>query len=956
MTDITNEIETKDNPIKRKAWKRRTALYFIKAVVIIACLCDWYFEKKGIPRKLQDYVEKKLQYDSFSLTADKIYIGLINGIVFANPKLVDRKLTDKPILTASAIKLPLYNSLVPLKSFIIEGGDINIPLFPETGDEGAGDMLSIRDIDASVEVDKQNLEILYASCKIKNVELNASGILNNIISQIISINKKNKNEIQAKTSFLTLRNVITNIPYDTRSMFYKFLMKFDKSHFPTPLSSTIHIERFNMLNYRENDITVMSKAMNFSYGTLPIQKMISNIHIKNSYLNLESINVNFDNLHKCQMTGVIDISRGSINGNIDGSITPKMLSKLMPNNKLIESKLFNFNGTDITFNSNLTKYSYLTGIYEAKLNVEVPSITISGNNFTNIHSIMTLRNDEVICDSLTASLDHNGTIEANFTFGRNKLQANAKGDISFSNICSLINKPVFNGQLDAYGIKSDDHVKFSSILNVDPANRVHNTSIKFSIPQVTVGTIPLKNIETQLSYDGELITVNKMNAELANGTKLRTAFSFSPKDKTVVTYLVSQGNPIPLLDQLPNSLREKIDDEMQLFKLPDNPEDVDITLNAYVDWSDDVKASIYGDIVLNNFAVKQHTFKYGASTFLANYKDSRWNMLLPVIMLERPEGQATMSLAFTERDDTIVKGSHHKQGTPIKDFDFNIDSTLEGNVVLDLFVRNWDKDVVNFPQSTIAKVEGTLDYIDDDKDNAEIKITDADYFWDKIEVKHVSTTCLYKYRYLQVIDATGKVSGGDIVVNNESWFNQDKSKTTVSIKNANFTDIIKQYDVSLPTGKKPGKLTLNIKVDGKHPKDKKPEFYGSGDLKIIDIDLWSIPVLSSLQSLIDESWSLNKFGKITSLESKFTIDNDHIHTDSIETNGNIFSLTGKGDYYWESTKHSFTVQVKVLKNALPFKLVSFAFSPLSWFFEAQLTGDKNSSKWESKRKKQLFKW
>ena len=944
--------EIKKNPVRRSLWKRRTVLYLIKVIIIAFCFCDWYFETKGLPRKLRRYVERRLTHGTLKFTSDKIKIGFMNGVVFTNPKFVDKNLSSDPILAANEISLPLYSSFAPFKTFIIEEGVIRLPLFPETGIEGRGDVVLVKNIDANIELEEQGLEVKYVSCKIENIELNGSGFFRSIMAMSLT-NSSEEGVVKDKSFFL--EEMISNISYEKRSKLFLLLQRFNKDNFPTPVECTIHVTDFNLDDFADNELTIVCNAKKFNYGSLPVDRAVCKVHTKGSLVQIEELNLDFNKANRFKFKAEIDLDDQSVSGKVSGLLTPYIINKLLGNSRIFKSEFIKFSDSPINFNSDVINYSFLTKQYKTVVDIKMPSVSIYDNTWSDIDSRFIFENEKISCDELTAKIGSDGDINLDFLYQPNRIKANLSGSITFNKLFSMLNNTAICELLEDYKLESGEAVVFNSSVDLDLLSKINNTKLEFSTKKLTVNSLDINDIDVKLDYDGSVITGKEFKFKLDNGTSVRSTLSLSPNDKTLVSHIVSKGSPLPILDLLPEIHKAQIVDKMSLLDFPENPEDVDVTIDSYFDWSDGPKLSLYGDLVLNNFGVKKHVFTYGATTFQASYKDLRWNILLPVIMLERPEGQAMMAICYSERDNRSFAVPTGEFEPRLKQVEFRIDSSLVGNIILDLFVQNWDKNAVNFPRSSNVQVEGVIDFMDDDKDYAKIDIQDADYFWDEFLIEHVSAVCLYKYGYLQVLDAIGKISDGDIVVNHESWLKKGKSKTVISVKNANFTDLVEQYDMPVPPGNKPGELSLNLILDGVHPAIGDDEFYGSGNVVVNDADLWSLPILGTLQDLIDDSWAFTQFGKISSLSSEFTIDKDHVHSDSIETDGSIFSLKAKGDYYWTSKKHLFKVQVKMFKNALPFKILSYAFSPLSWMFEAQLIGDEDGSQWYSTRKMDILR-
>jgi len=961
MTDATPETDKKKK--KGSFFKRRLLLYGTKALILLFCACDWYFETKGLPPRLHDYVERRLRHDSFRFTAEKIHVGLINGIVFSNPKLVDRVLSPKPIFTASKLQFTLYSSLIPLSTAIIEDGEIKAPLFPEMGEEGDYDILHVKNLNAMLEADGQDLIVNYASWRIENIIFKGKGVFDSVLPNIMDRvgRKPAKNkpmDTQSKTYF-TLSDLIKNTPIDERRTGYLFMKRFNKDNFPSPLSCSVDLVRFDPKDYKNSNIIVNGKAQRFTFGSMPVTNAQAKVNIQNSSLNVESFDIEFEGKHKIHAAGEFSLPKQKGSVKIKGTLTPQIIKRLTGKQTFPwEKHNVDLKSEILSFNATLDEFSASTRKYSAKIDAEYPMATIKGNKLTNIKASLKLNDRHIACSSLTANLIEGGDLRTSFDYKPGRLSADLAGSVKFKLLNKILEGTSVLKQLKEYKIASKKEIAFKTSLLTDPANKLFEAKADVSIPKLSINSHSFSDISASLSYDGDVIKSKNLRLTLNNGTQLRANTTYSPTDNTAVSSLTSKGNPLPILDILSEKQRDQIMEKMKLITWPKKSNLVDLTVDLYLDWSKEFFCSLYGDLTINDFAVKGYPFTYGATTGFAHFNKKEVNATLPVIMLERPEGQALMAISFKEvkKDDYDPNNVNNRTSFKEKSLLFKVDSSMTGNVLLDMFVKHWNPEVVNFPESSAARVEGVINFTTKYGDYADIEVLDSTFLWNGIQLDHVSANCNYNDGHLSFDNATAKFHGGDVKVAHDSWFGADKSKTVASIKNANFTDLLQHYDFPIAKGNKPGRLDLNLNVNSISTDDKPTEYYGTGNVKVSDADLWGVPVLRSLQSLIDSSWSFNQFGRVSSLDSTFTLEKDHVHANSIETDGSIIALSGEGDYYWTDKNYEFKVQAKVLKNALPFKLMSYALSPLTWFLEARLIGKDSNYEWGSTRiHNKLFK-
>ena len=113
---------------------------------------------------------------------------------------------------------------------------------------------------------------------------------------------------------------------------------------------------------------------------------------------------------------------------------------------------------------------------------------------------------------------------------------------------------------------------------------------------------------------------------------------------------------------------------------------------------------------------------------------------------------------------------------------------------------------------------------------------------------------------------------------------------------------------------------------------------GNGRIRISESNLWSIPLFAQLGQLV----RLSSLGRISALEADLDFNGERVVVPSLSTNGTIISLSGNGEYSWQSDKLNFRVHGETLKKV---HALSFVLRPLSWVFDAQLTGTVADHRW-----------
>jgi hypothetical protein len=148
----------------------------------------------------------------------------------------------------------------------------------------------------------------------------------------------------------------------------------------------------------------------------------------------------------------------------------------------------------------------------------------------------------------------------------------------------------------------------------------------------------------------------------------------------------------------------------------------------------------------------------------------------------------------------------------------------------------------------------------------------------------------------------------------------------------------------------PGLMSVNCRLQILHGwAGKDLQLMGNGRLSITESDLWRVPLLTGLGRLLDMTMlnrltggRLSSLGTITRLDADLDFNGDRLLVPNLKTDGTIVSLRGSGEYSWESSRLFFQVTGHTLSKV---GILSFALRPLSWVFNAELTGTTDDYKW-----------
>lgn len=125
---------------------------------------------------------------------------------------------------------------------------------------------------------------------------------------------------------------------------------------------------------------------------------------------------------------------------------------------------------------------------------------------------------------------------------------------------------------------------------------------------------------------------------------------------------------------------------------------------------------------------------------------------------------------------------------------------------------------------------------------------------------------------------------------------------------------------------------------------------GGGRLDVTEADLWRVPILSQLGALLDlpllhriSRGGTVGLGKISALRADVVFDGERVAVPSLVTDGTVLSLSGTGEYSWRTDWLEFDIAGEAFRQAGG--LVSLVTSPISWVFNARLSGTSKDYRW-----------
>ncbi len=127
---------------------------------------------------------------------------------------------------------------------------------------------------------------------------------------------------------------------------------------------------------------------------------------------------------------------------------------------------------------------------------------------------------------------------------------------------------------------------------------------------------------------------------------------------------------------------------------------------------------------------------------------------------------------------------------------------------------------------------------------------------------------------------------------------------------------------------------------------------GNGHALISEGNLWNIPFLFQLGQVLDLTMlsrlsrgKVGGIGKISILDADLEFKGRKLLVPQMRTDGTLLSLSGNGEYNWQTGAINMNVKGETLRQL---GVLSLALLPLSWVFDAELTGTLESHQWHMK--------
>ncbi len=195
-------------------------------------------------------------------------------------------------------------------------------------------------------------------------------------------------------------------------------------------------------------------------------------------------------------------------------------------------------------------------------------------------------------------------------------------------------------------------------------------------------------------------------------------------------------------------------------------------------------------------------------------------------------------------------------------------------------------------------------------------------------------------RQLRLSNINARVYGGTVTGSmNASLVPGDpKFETSVEAENVNFEDITRLY-----FDYKDSQGLLQARYDFSGRMDRMDSINGRGSLQVVDGDIFAIPYIGPLSTLLNEVVPGMGYSRASRASSTFETINGVIHVNDFEVRSTTFTMIGGGWLNFMEDGMNFNVRVNA--RGVP----GILLFPVSKLFEYTSTGKLSDPKWRPKR-------
>ncbi len=275
--------------------------------------------------------------------------------------------------------------------------------------------------------------------------------------------------------------------------------------------------------------------------------------------------------------------------------------------------------------------------------------------------------------------------------------------------------------------------------------------------------------------------------------------------------------------------------------------------------------------------------------------------------------------------------------------EFSVQSDLEGDNLLRLFLPKAKMEWLDFSGPTCASLKGTIDFQHAGTSSLSGQVSNASLSAAKLKAGNASASISFENEILLLKNIKADFYGGSLSCNITHDFNRETGTVECRLNGAQMHALLNDVR-SQNQPKYAGKIALSASSAYRN-ENSSILLDGNGSMNLTECKVLDIPVLFELVKAVGSKILDREWAEINAISADFKLKGTKVSSDNIETNGNIIALHGYGYYDWNSDYCDFNVRVKPLQQLFPVKILSLVTDRLLSIIEARYVGGKNERRW-----------
>lgn len=925
---------------KRKKRKRicRKIFFMICAVMVLVL---WIFNNhsasKGVPGWLINGITKPLKNAGYHLHAKQYIYSFTEGLFIKNLDYREEHSgirVEAPFVFIDIQPLAIFKGIFLPLNLVVKNGTADIPILPESGEEGKMDHLKIRNLNVEIQGKKGLLEVEKISAEIGKINVLMKGTVNNFLHIMIENiftdfweqNKAGKQWKNRKYPY----GIIQMFPLEIRKKFMLSYHRFDllKMKRKTECNVDFHIDLNDFKNCNIDADIILPE---FQFKDMKFLEIRERISLKKGVLELEEVSLDLGNQSALTASGTYydegEVLSGKVNGkcriaDLIRFIEPD-LAKEIQKHIVAEDELISFKGT-------LDHFSVSRNRYKGNIELTIPQIIADGIPLKKVQLLVHADEKQLKGDIRHAEVD-GGNITGTFLIkDSGEILCTLHGKAKLSTFRETFPDEIKKFFKNTVSFKEKEPaVSFTGTFRSDSRQmKRYSGKVSVQYPHIRINGVEIQNIIADLEFSPELIHISKLSANTADNSRFSGIVKIDLPNKNISAKLIAAG--------IPGNLAKAFDTVWQTDSLtslakdissPDKKGIVETDVELFAAYGKKSFYRISGNVVMRNPTYCGIPFQYGAARFITDSDD---RLIIPDLILKAKDGTMQLESIYYEKDSNNEETLH-----------FNLKSNIKGNDLLTIFCEDYDPVLVDFPFPINVNAKGVINYTNQKKTAIQSNVQNGSCTFAGAKLVNIDAVLYMKNEEISFKNAEMNFCKGVCKADFNYNFETGKGSFDQTLDGADLREVLRQFGATeyIPAGTGNGKLAFSSKGTFEEKGKDGIMINGSGKLDLNGDDLWNIPIMKDFLKYITGAWSmLGNSPGITRISCNILFDKDKAVIKDVKANGNFVSMDAEGQFLWNTGEYDVTVFAELLKSALPFEMASQILKPISWMLKKNFKG------------------